>query len=152
MRENQRIRWRIVHGRDKGNSVFFETCKLFGLYSEIRSIIWISTIKRTLVGFWWLLDCSQVSHRLGDHFGTTVSYLWASCVLSVAFRFQIFVPLYYIVLPYLRHFGALVPKICKFCHKKVLKASGRYWLPTLPDWVIFSCFFLLAEDCAEGLQ
>ena len=33
-RENQRIRWRIVHGIDKGNSVFFETCKLFGLYSE----------------------------------------------------------------------------------------------------------------------
>ena len=33
-RDNQRIRWQIVHGGDKGNSVFFETCKLFGLYSE----------------------------------------------------------------------------------------------------------------------
>ena len=35
------------------------------------------------------------------------------------------VPLYIIVMPYLRHFGALVPKICEFCYKKVLKASGR---------------------------
>ena len=25
-----------------------------------------------------------------------------------------FVPLYYIVLPYLRHFGSFVPKICEF--------------------------------------
>ena len=61
MRENQRIRWRIVHGGDKGNSVFFETCKLFGLYSEnlfdfldyipkIRSKIWISTINKDFCG------------------------------------------------------------------------------------------------------
>ena len=61
VRENQWIRWRIVHGRDKWNRVFFETCKLFGLYSEnsfifldyipkIRSIIWISTINKDFCG------------------------------------------------------------------------------------------------------
>ena len=36
------------------------------------------------------------------------------------------VPLYIIVMPYLRHFGSFVPKICIFCYKKVLNASGRY--------------------------
>ena len=35
------------------------------------------------------------------------------------------VPLYIIVMPYLRHFGSFVPKICEFCYKKVLKANGR---------------------------
>ena len=35
------------------------------------------------------------------------------------------VPLYIIVMPYLRHFGSFVPKICEFCYKKVSKASGR---------------------------
>ena len=35
------------------------------------------------------------------------------------------VPLYIIVMPYLRHFGSFVPKICKCCYKKTLKASGR---------------------------
>ena len=30
-----------------------------------------------------------------------------------------------IVLPYLRHYDAFVPKICIFCYKKTLKASGR---------------------------
>ena len=35
------------------------------------------------------------------------------------------VPLYIIVMPYLRHFGSFVLKICEFCYKKVSKASGR---------------------------
>ena len=35
------------------------------------------------------------------------------------------VPLYNIVMPYLRHFGVFVPKICEYCYKKVLKASGK---------------------------
>lgn len=35
VRENQRIRWRIVHGGYKWNSVFFETCKLFVLCRKI---------------------------------------------------------------------------------------------------------------------
>ena len=39
--------------------------------------------------------------------------------------FVYLVPLYNIVMPYLRHFGSFVPKICEFCYKKTLKASGR---------------------------
>ena len=62
------------------------------------------------MGFLWLLDCSQVACGLRDHFATTVSYLWASCVLSVAIVCQMFMPLYIIVMPYLRHFGSFVPK------------------------------------------
>ena len=62
------------------------------------------------MGFRWLLDCSQVDCGLRDHFATTVSYLWASCVLSVAIVCQMFMPLYIIVMPYLRHFGSFVPK------------------------------------------
>ena len=34
-------------------------------------------------------------------------------------------PLYNIVMPYFRHFGSFVPKICKCCYKNTLKASGR---------------------------
>ena len=34
------------------------------------------------------------------------------------------VPLYNIVMPYLRHFVVFVPKICKCCYRKTLKASG----------------------------
>ena len=62
------------------------------------------------MGFRWLLDCSQVACGLRDHFATTVSYLWASCALSVAIVCQMFMPLYIIVMPYLRHFGSFVPK------------------------------------------
>ena len=62
------------------------------------------------MSFWWLLGRSQVARGLGDHFATTVSYLWASCVLSVAIVCQMFMPLYIIVMPYLRRFGAFVPK------------------------------------------
>ena len=32
----------------------------------------------------------QVLFGLRDHFATTVSYLWASCALSVAVRFLVF--------------------------------------------------------------
>ena len=41
------------------------------------------------MGFRWLLGFSQVARGLGDHFATTVSYLWASCALSVAIVCQI---------------------------------------------------------------
>ena len=57
-----------------------------------------------------LSDHFQVDCRLRDHFATTVSYLWASCALSVAIVCQMFMPLYIIVMPYLRHFGSFVPK------------------------------------------
>ena len=40
------------------------------------------------MGFLWPSNHSQVDCGLGDHFATTVSYLWASCALSVAFVFQ----------------------------------------------------------------
>ena len=47
------------------------------------------------MGFLWLLNCFQVSHRLRDHFATTVAHLWASCVLSVTFWFYFFhIPFY----------------------------------------------------------
>ena len=62
------------------------------------------------MGFRRLLGYSQVDCGLRDHFATTVSYLWASCVLSVAIVCQMFMPLYIIVMPYLRHFGSFVPK------------------------------------------
>ena len=39
-----------------------------------------------------------------------MAYLWASCALSVAVVCQMFMPLYIIVMPYLRHFGSFVPK------------------------------------------
>ena len=42
------------------------------------------------MGFLWLLNCFQVSHRLRDHFATTVAHLWASCVLSVTFLVSLF--------------------------------------------------------------
>ena len=64
------------------------------------------------MGFRWLLGYSQVGYWLGDHFATTVTYLWASCALSVAIVCQMFMPLYIIVMPYLRHFGSFVPKNC----------------------------------------
>ena len=35
------------------------------------------------------------------------------------------VPLYIVVMPYLRHYSRFVPKVCEFCYKKMLKASGR---------------------------
>ena len=57
-----------------------------------------------------LSDRFQVDCGLRDHFVTTVSYLWASCVLSMAIVYQMFMPLYIIVMPYLRHFGDFVPK------------------------------------------
>ena len=88
MRENQRIRRRIVHGENKGNSVFFETCKLFGLYSEnlfdfldyipkFYLKIRISTIKKDFCGFLMASNHSQVDCGLRDHFGTTIGLLWA---------------------------------------------------------------------------
>ena len=66
------------------------------------------------MGFLWPLGCSQVACGLGDHFASTVSYLWASCILSVAVVLQIFVPLYIIGVLNLRHFGVFVPKIGEF--------------------------------------
>ena len=39
----------------------------------------------TSLGFRWLLGFSQVARWLGDHFATTVSYLWASCITVVLF-------------------------------------------------------------------
>ena len=39
------------------------------------------------------------------------AHLWASCALSVAIVCQMFMPLYIIVMPYLRHFGSFVPKV-----------------------------------------
>ena len=56
----------------------------------------------------------QVDCGLRDHFATTVAHLWASCALSVAIVCQKFMPLYIIVMPYLRHFGSFVPKIGDF--------------------------------------
>ena len=61
------------------------------------------------MGFRWLLGRSKVGYRLRDHFAITVSNLWASCVLYVAIVYQRFMRLF-IVMPYLRHFGAFVPK------------------------------------------
>ena len=75
----------LYTGEINGIVFFLKHANFLDCIPKIRSIIWISTIKRTLVGFWWLLDCSQVDCGLGDHFATTVSYLWASCALSVAF-------------------------------------------------------------------
>ena len=74
------------------------------------------------MGFRWLLDCSQVACGLRDHFATTVSYLWASCALSVAIVCQMFMPLYIIVMPYLRHFGSFVPKNRM---RLIVRAIGR---------------------------
>ena len=62
------------------------------------------------MGFLWLLGYSQVDCGLGDHFATTVAHLPLSCALSVAIVYLVFIPLYIIVLPYLRHLGDLVPK------------------------------------------
>ena len=42
------------------------------------------------MGFRWLLGFSQVARGQGDHFAITVSNLWASCYLSVAFMFLLF--------------------------------------------------------------
>ena len=64
----------------------------------------------TSVEFRWLLDCSQVACGLGDHFATIVAHLSPSCALPVAIVYLIlFVPLYIIVMPYLRHYGAFLP-------------------------------------------
>ena len=62
------------------------------------------------MGFRWLLGCSQVGYKLRDHFVTTVAYLSPSCALSVAIVYQTCIPLYIIVMPYLRQFGSFVPK------------------------------------------
>ena len=62
------------------------------------------------MGFLWLLGFSQGDCGLRDHFATTVSYLWASCALSVAIVCQMFMPLYIIVMPYLRYCASFVPK------------------------------------------
>ena len=62
------------------------------------------------MGFLWLLGCSQVGYRLRDHFASTVAHLSPSCALSVAIVCQMFMPLYIIVMPYLRHFSSFVPK------------------------------------------
>ena len=60
-------------------------------------------------------DRFQVSCGLRDHFATTVAHLSPSCALSVVIVYLIlFVPLYIIVMPYLRHCANFVPKICKF--------------------------------------
>ena len=56
----------------------------------------------------------QVDCGLRDHFAITVAYLWDSCALSVAIVYLIFIPLYIIVMPYLRHFGVFMPKIGEF--------------------------------------
>ena len=65
----------------------------------------------TFVEFQWLLDCSQVPAGLA----TTVAHLSPSCALPVAIVYLIlFVPLYIIVMPYLRHCANFVPKICEF--------------------------------------
>ena len=69
----------------------------------------------------------QVDCGLRDHFATTSAYLWAICALSMAFRFQIFVPLYYIVLPYLRHFGSYVLKLRRIGSiRRILKKNIAY--------------------------
>ena len=70
------------------------------------------------MGFRWLLGCSLVPFGLREHFATTVSYLWASCILSVAVVLQIFVPLYIIGVLNLRRFSVLVLDIGDFCGKK----------------------------------
>ena len=62
------------------------------------------------MGFLWLSVYSQVARGLRDHFASTVADLSPSCALSVAIVCQMFMPLYIIVMPYLRHFGSFVPK------------------------------------------
>ena len=67
------------------------------------------------MGFLWLLGYSQVDYWLGDHFATTVAHLSPSCALSVVIVYLIlFVPLYIIVMPYLRHCANFAPKIGEF--------------------------------------
>ena len=61
-------------------------------------------------GGWMKVCLPQVTRGLRDHFAITVAYLWASCALSVEIVCQMFMPLYIIVMPYLRHFGSFVPK------------------------------------------
>ena len=60
------------------------------------------------------------------------------------------VPLYIIVLPYFRHFGSFVPKICKFCDKRRLKQAEGVDYQRIPLGCFFCYFFLRAEDCAES--
>ena len=74
------------------------------------------------MGFLWLLGCSQVGYRLRDHFASTVAHLSPSCALSVAIVCQMFMPLYIIVMPYLRHFGSFVPKNRM---RLIVRAIGR---------------------------
>ena len=84
-------------------------------------------ISRTSVGFRWLLDYSQVDYWLGDHFATTVAYLWASCALSIAVVCQMFMPLYIIVVLNLRRFSVFAPKIGDF-ERKIGTNDLRKWL------------------------
>ena len=66
------------------------------------------------MGFRWLLGCSQGDCGLREHFATTVAHLWASCVLSVAIVYLVFIPLYIIIMPYLWYFCFFVPTIGDF--------------------------------------
>ncbi len=70
---------------------------------------------RKSMGYLWLSGYSQVDYGLGDHFAITVAHLSPKCALSVVIVYLIlFVPLYIIVMPYLRHCANFVPKICEF--------------------------------------
>ena len=50
VRENQRIRWRIVHGEIKGIVFFLKYANFLDYIPKIRSIIWISTINKAFCG------------------------------------------------------------------------------------------------------
>ena len=81
--------------------------KYYFFLKYARECIFLKTFRMmTIVPKLLQVDCG-----LGDHFATTVAYLWASCALSVAIVCQMFMPLYIIVIPYLRHFGDFVPKV-----------------------------------------
>ena len=58
------------------------------------------------MGFRRLLGYSQVDCGLRDHFATTVAYLWASCVLYVAFYKRVSI----IMVQKSSAFGCFVPK------------------------------------------
>ena len=72
-----------------------------------------------------LLDRSQVACGLRDHFATTVSYLWASCALSVAIVYLVFIPLYIIVMPYLWYFCFLCRQLETLERTMVYIARGK---------------------------
>ena len=77
-----------------------------------------------------------------------------------------FMPLYIIVMPYLRHFGSFVPKnrnainrssplgeirrFVNFVVTRYLKKAKSVDYQHLPLGRFFCYFFLRAEDCAEG--